>query len=245
MADHVRRDRCGCGGKRVLLEQFGFGHAEGSSHGGSRIFRLVYGDARYVRMAVAAGEAWGALERGANDRLLYRSGGLGFSTDPEYVATLQAALNRAGQHSEVLSAAEVERRFPAFRMPGHALYQADGGVLAAGRCVAALQRLAYRRGAVLRERKAARDAQVQSRRLGDPFGAAQKRAVVGTREIVDNDPDAMRAVRHQAARTYSARSRAPAPPTVRAPGSGRRLLRCRSARAIPSPETPAPSATPL
>src|SRR5436190_23373329 len=35
----------------VLLEQFGPGHARGSSHGASRIFRLAYDDPVYVRMA--------------------------------------------------------------------------------------------------------------------------------------------------------------------------------------------------
>ena len=35
----------------VLLEQFELGHARGSSHGSSRIFRLSYPDEHYVRLA--------------------------------------------------------------------------------------------------------------------------------------------------------------------------------------------------
>ena len=42
-------------GRRVLLlEQFAIGHDRGSSHGHSRIFRLVYDSPDYVRLAQAA-----------------------------------------------------------------------------------------------------------------------------------------------------------------------------------------------
>src|SRR5438270_893781 len=45
----------------VLFEQFGLGHARGSSHGATRIFRYSYPDPCYVEMAMRAGEAWGRL----------------------------------------------------------------------------------------------------------------------------------------------------------------------------------------
>ena len=38
----------------VVLEQFDLGHARGSSHGATRIFRLSYPDPAYVRMAAIA-----------------------------------------------------------------------------------------------------------------------------------------------------------------------------------------------
>jgi len=40
----------------VLFEQFDLGHARGSSHGATRIFRYSYPDPRYVEMAVRANE---------------------------------------------------------------------------------------------------------------------------------------------------------------------------------------------
>ena len=40
----------------LLLEQFALGHARGSSHGATRIFRYSYPDPCYVEMAVRAGE---------------------------------------------------------------------------------------------------------------------------------------------------------------------------------------------
>ena len=46
----------------LLLEQLALGHDRGSSHGASRIFRLSYPDAHYVRLAQGALEAWRELE---------------------------------------------------------------------------------------------------------------------------------------------------------------------------------------
>ena len=58
----------------VLLEQYGLGHTRGSSHGTSRIYRLNYGDERFVRLAQAAGDAWRALEEERGEQLLKRVG---------------------------------------------------------------------------------------------------------------------------------------------------------------------------
>src|SRR5262245_55641485 len=42
----------------VLLEQFQVGHARGSSHGPSRLFRLAYPQEDYVRLALRALDSW-------------------------------------------------------------------------------------------------------------------------------------------------------------------------------------------
>src|SRR5206468_3696174 len=42
----------------VVLEQFEQGHQRGSSHGGSRIFRLAYDDATWVRRCQEALRLW-------------------------------------------------------------------------------------------------------------------------------------------------------------------------------------------
>ncbi|MBO0788035.1 MAG: FAD-dependent oxidoreductase, partial [Actinobacteria bacterium] len=60
----------------VLLEQFALGHARGSSHGANRVFRFSYPDPDYVRMAVAAREAWARLQADAGEELLLTTGGL-------------------------------------------------------------------------------------------------------------------------------------------------------------------------
>ena len=138
--------------KVLLLEQYPFLHARGSSHGGSRIFRHAYEDERYVKLALAADEAWAALERDGDDKLLYRTGGLdigGRELEP-----IEAALTALGRPFERLSAEEVAARFPATQLKGdqEALFQPHAGVLAASRCLGAMQRVAAERGAVLRDR---------------------------------------------------------------------------------------------
>ena len=57
------------------FEQFDVGHARGSSHGTSRIFRLNYADERFVRMAMASDVAWREA-RGRARGAPRRAGGL-------------------------------------------------------------------------------------------------------------------------------------------------------------------------
>jgi monomeric sarcosine oxidase len=146
--------------ERVLvLEQFPFLHDQGSSHGGSRIFRHAYGDTRYVDLAVRAQQLWHELEADTGERLLYPTGGLDFgpADNPELVA-IEQALTQVGRPFEKLTAHEVNERFPAFHLStdAAAIYQPDAGILAATRCVNALLRASAARGAVLRGSEAVR-----------------------------------------------------------------------------------------
>ena len=138
--------------KVLLLEQYPFLHARGSSHGGSRIFRHAYEDERYVKLALAADEAWKQLEQDSDDRLLYRTGGLDIGGAE--LGPIEAALTAVGRPFERLSSKEVGARFPAVRLKEgqEALFQPHAGVLAATRCLGAMQRVAAERGAVLRDR---------------------------------------------------------------------------------------------
>src|SRR4051794_2246500 len=63
----------------ILVEQFAPGHARGSSHGASRIFRLSYPDPHYVRLAQGALQSWRELEAEAGEELIVRTGCLDFS----------------------------------------------------------------------------------------------------------------------------------------------------------------------
>jgi sarcosine oxidase len=133
----------------VLLEQFEPGHARGSSHGATRIFRLAYPDAGYVRMAVAAQAGWAALQADAGEELVVRTGGLDAGPG---AAACAAALADAGVDHAWLEAGELHDRYPGLAVqPGERmLFQADAGVCLAGRTVAALQRLASRDGVPVR-----------------------------------------------------------------------------------------------
>jgi sarcosine oxidase len=135
----------------VVLEQFGRGHARGSSHGATRIFRLSYPDPGYVRMALLAQEAWARLQADAGEELLVTTGGL--DAGPAAVRCA-SALAECGVAHTWLAAAGLRERFPGIApRPGEQLlFQPDAGVCLAGRAVAALQRLAERAGVPVRER---------------------------------------------------------------------------------------------
>ncbi len=169
------------GGPVLLLEQHAFLHERGSSHGGSRIFRHAYEDARYVRLAQAADRRWQALERRSGERLLLRTGGLDLATKgaPE-LAAIEAALTAAGSPVERLGAGDVRRRYPAYALADEreALFSPDAGILAATRAVATLLRDAASEGAELRERTPVtelrlHDDGVEGLTPGDHFVAAR------------------------------------------------------------------------
>src|SRR3954451_22780370 len=136
----------------ILVEQFAPGHARGSSHGASRIFRLSYPDPHYVRLAQGALQSWSELEAKAGEELIVRTGGLDFG--PVAVENARA-LAACGVSHELLSGAEVTLRWPIFAEADETvLFHADGGVTLADRAYQALLTSAGAAGAaVLDERR--------------------------------------------------------------------------------------------
>ena len=133
----------------TVLEQFAFGHARGSSHGATRVFRFSYPDPAYVEMAMEALGLWRELEQETGEDLLRTTGGLdaGKALD-DHVEALQ----QCGAECSVLDPDEVEARFPWLgRMEGPVLFQGDGGVSAAEASVRAFLRSALANGATLKE----------------------------------------------------------------------------------------------
>ena len=136
------------GVETIALERFPVGHARGSSHGPTRIFRLSYPEADYVRMAERALDLWRALEHDADETLLVTTGGLDTGPGAERCA---ASLAEAGVEHEWLSKKECEERFAGIDAPGPVLFQPDAGVSLAERAVAAQVRLAAADGVEVRE----------------------------------------------------------------------------------------------
>src|SRR5204863_391220 len=106
LPDERRRAERGRG--CVVLERFDPGHAEGSSHGPTRIFRLAYHLPGYDRMALRAREAWRELESAWGTELLAVTGGIDIGPRAEEAA---GALAAAGVDHEWLSAEEVTERW--------------------------------------------------------------------------------------------------------------------------------------
>jgi sarcosine oxidase len=119
-------------GQRVLgLEKFSPAHDKGSSHGRSRIIRQAYFEgAEYVPLLLRAYELWEQLEEETGQELMTLTGGLMIGReDGELVS---GSVKSADEHDlpyEMLNAAEIRRRFPAYA-PGPetvALYEENAG----------------------------------------------------------------------------------------------------------------------
>ena len=136
------------GVKTLLLERFRIGHARGSSHGSSRIFRLSYPATRYVSMAQEALDMWRRTEAEASAELLVTTGGLDLGPGIE---ANHAALTECGASSEMLPATELARRFPFLRHDGPGVFQPDSGFVRAEQAWAAFAGLADKHGAELLE----------------------------------------------------------------------------------------------
>ena len=140
------------GGQRVLgLERFGITHDLGSSHGVTRIIRLAYyEDPAYVPLLRRAYELWRELEASAGEQLLHITGSI--DAGPEvFEGSLRSCVEHDLPH-DVLTAAELRRRCPAYRLPDdtNVLLQPDGGFLLPERCIVAHVRVAEELGAVVR-----------------------------------------------------------------------------------------------
>ena len=71
------------GRRVVLIEQFDFGHACGSSHGESRIIRRTYPEPYYAAMMPTAYDLWHAAEVEFGQRVITTTGGLDFGSNSE------------------------------------------------------------------------------------------------------------------------------------------------------------------
>jgi sarcosine oxidase len=148
-------------GKRVLgLERYAPGHDRGSSHGHTRIIRLGYFEhPSYVPLLRRAYALWRELEGASGRQLLHLTGiaEIGPPTGALVRGTLEAARLHGLRH-DVLVAAELMRRFPAFRVPPEhvAVVQPDGGFLDVEPAIAAQMALATAAGAEIRSGEAVR-----------------------------------------------------------------------------------------
>ena len=117
------------GASVVAFEQFGLAHSRGSSHGGSRIFRMILFEGReYVPLARASLEQWRRLERESGQELLTTTGGLVIGTDGgEIVADALASAEAGGVEHELLAVDELRARYPQ-----HAAFDDDVAVYEPG-----------------------------------------------------------------------------------------------------------------
>lgn len=142
------------GVRTVGLDRFSPGHDRGSSHGSTRIIRLGYFEhPSYVPLVRRAYALWRDLEQASGRSLLTVTGiaEIGRPDSRLVVGTLAAARMHNLPH-EVLDAAALMQRYPAFRLPGDfvGVVQSDGGYLEAEAAVQTHLDLAAAAGAHIR-----------------------------------------------------------------------------------------------
>jgi sarcosine oxidase len=129
-------------GLRVLgIERFGVPNEQGSSHGVTRIIRLAYYEhPSYVPLLSRAYALWRDLETLAGEQLLHITGSVDAGPPDTFVfeGSVRSCIEHGLEH-EVIDAAEVNRRFPGYRLPAEsmAVFQPDGGFLLPERCIVA------------------------------------------------------------------------------------------------------------
>jgi sarcosine oxidase len=145
-------------GRRVLgLERFNIPHHFGSSHGVTRIIRLSYFEhPSYVPLLRRAYELWRELEQQSSQRLLYITGSIDAGSPGSSV--FEGSRGSCEQHGlphEILTGAELTRRFPGYRLPAQmmAVLQPQGGFLLPELCISAHVMLAQVLGAEIHARE--------------------------------------------------------------------------------------------
>lgn len=140
--------------RAIGLERFEPGHERGSSHGRTRIIRHGYFEhPSYVPLVRRAAAMWRELEAQSASRLMTVTGIAEIGKPDSTLVT--GTLAAARQHDlpyEVVSAHELMRRHPAFRLPHDyiAVIQPGGGFVEAEAGIRAHLRLAVAAGADMR-----------------------------------------------------------------------------------------------
>jgi sarcosine oxidase len=140
----------------VGLERYDVPHAQGSSHGYSRIIRLAYHEhPSYVPLLRAAYEEWRDLEAERGVSLLHETGSIaGGPPGSEIFEGARRSCRENDLDHEVLSGAELNDRFPGYDVPEEfrAVFQPQGGFLVPEKCIVAHVEGAHDRGAEIRAR---------------------------------------------------------------------------------------------
>ncbi|KHD78044.1 FAD-dependent oxidoreductase [Actinoplanes utahensis] len=134
----------------ALLEAYTIGHANGSSHGSSRIVRRAYPDPFYLRLTGQANEAWARASEDTGVPLVRWTGAVdhGATRDP---AGLAERFTAEGLACSLLTAGEAAERWPGMRFAGPVLYHPESGYLNADAAVHAFARRAAGLGTTVLE----------------------------------------------------------------------------------------------
>jgi monomeric sarcosine oxidase len=135
----------------LLLDAWGPGHSRSSSGGESRIIRMGYGaDEIYTRMALQSLSLWRELFEEVDQPLFHATGVLWIGRAGDaYSEATSVTLDKVGVPTEILSAADLAKRYPQMLLKdprSFGIFEPESGALLARRATAAVHQDFIRRG---------------------------------------------------------------------------------------------------
>ncbi len=179
------------GARAIGIDRFVPPHDQGSSHGDTRITRQAIGEGRdFVPLVLRSNQIWEELEAATGRSLLVRNGGLVLASphlpgdhhgSTSFVQDTLDAAKEFGIAHEVLSAGEIQHRYPQFRLRGDEVgyFESGAGFLRPEACIETQLNLAKKLGAqiftseVVLDLKALDDGSVQVRTSANHYSAEQ------------------------------------------------------------------------
>jgi sarcosine oxidase len=147
------------GAKVLGIDRFSPPHVYGSSHGDTRITRQAIGEgSEYVPLVLRSYELWEEIERETGTKVLTVTGGLIMSRvegtmrhGSYFFNQTVASAEKYGISHVLLSADEIKKRFPQFKLKGNerGYFEEKAGYLRPELCIKAQLELARRYGAQL------------------------------------------------------------------------------------------------
>ena len=140
------------------IEQFEFGHKNGSSHGETRIIRKAYPEEpKYIPLLNRSYELWAELEEASGTDLLIKSGFIAISeAGSEFLKTIGEGNRQYNLPHEYWTADDIRKHAPQFNVPDSmaAFYDPLGGFVYVEKCQQAHLMLAKKQGAAIYENEA-------------------------------------------------------------------------------------------
>ena len=120
-----------------VLEQFELDHNNGSSHGGTRIFRVSYRDPLYTNLALSSIPLWQELETETNSILLEQVGQIDHGKEDALI-DVKDSLDRHGLSYTVLTPNQANELWPGMTFDREVVFSPDGGRANAGETIRSL-----------------------------------------------------------------------------------------------------------
>jgi sarcosine oxidase len=148
-------------GNKVLgLDRFSPPHANGSSHGESRIIRQAIGEGEdYVPLVLRSYELWREIEKATGKELLTITGGLTLESQkseavmhgrPDFLDQAIRCAEKFNIRHEILETADIKKRYPQFAVTDErAYFEYETGFLRPELCIEAQLHLAQKHSAAV------------------------------------------------------------------------------------------------